>query len=438
VTSRNRRKTGIGLAVALAAVAAAAILVAAGCGGAPKPKVVIIGIDGMEWEIADALLEEGKMPNLARVIEAGTRSDFHSLVPLQKSPAIWTTLATGKGLSKHRIGGFVGDTEDQPLMNSTGWRARSVWDILGEKGYTVGLVGWLVTWPAQEVNGYCVTERITYSPEDGYPHIPDLVYPPELEAELEPLRASMTGTTDEEVEDLLSGEDWRRGMESRVWGGVQTVRTIYASDETIRNVSNHLLATREQPDFFAVYFLGVDRASHRFWGPMRPWSVSMRMDDEVIEAFKNVVPAYYERVDELIGEVLDAVDENSVIIVCSDHGFRGPLRTKEGMQLGIKMHRDIGILAAKGPGIRKGATLTNASVLDLTPTILALLGEPVGRDMDGFVLTELIEEDILAENPVEYIDTYEKEEQPEDSDEPIESDLDDAIREELRSLGYIE
>jgi predicted AlkP superfamily phosphohydrolase/phosphomutase len=227
-------------------------------------------------------------------------------------------------------------------------------------------------------------------------------------------------------------------MESRVWGGVQTVRTIYASDETIRNVSNHLLATREQPDFFAVYFLGVDRASHRFWGPMRPWSVSMRMDDEVIEAFKNVVPAYYERVDELIGEVLDAVDENSVIIVCSDHGFRGPLRTKEGMQLGIKMHRDIGILAAKGPGIRKGATLTNASVLDLTPTILALLGEPVGRDMDGFVLTELIEEDILAENPVEYIDTYEKEEQPEDSDEPIESDLDDAIREELRSLGYIE
>jgi predicted AlkP superfamily phosphohydrolase/phosphomutase len=164
----------------------------------------------------------------------------------------------------------------------------------------------------------------------------------------------------------------------------------------------------------------------------------MRIDDDVVEAFKNVVPAYYERVDEMIGEVLDAVDEDSIVIVCSDHGFRGPLLTKEGMQLGIKMHRDIGIFAAKGPGIRHSASLTNASVLDLTPTILALFGEPVGRDMDGFVLTELIEEDFLAEHPVEYVDTYEKEREPEDSDEPIESDLDDAIREELRSLGYIE
>jgi predicted AlkP superfamily phosphohydrolase/phosphomutase len=416
----------------------AAVLVAGGCGSAPKTKVVIIGIDGMEWEIADALLEEGKMPNLARVIEEGTRSDFHSLVPLQKSPAIWTTLATGKGLHKHRIGGFVSDTEEQPLMNSLGWRARSIWDILGEKGYSVGLVGWLVTWPAREVNGYCVTERITYSPEDGYPHIDNLVYPPELEAELAPLRASMTGTTNEEIADLMSGDKWRGGQETRTWSGVQTVKTIYASDETIRNMANHLLATKEQPDFFAVYFLGVDRASHRFWGPMRPWTVSMKMDDDVVEAFKGVVPAYYERADELIGDILDAVDENSVVIVCSDHGFRGPLRTKDGMQLGIKMHRDIGILAAKGPGIRKGATLTNASVLDLTPTILTLFGEPVGRDMDGFVLTELIDEELLVERPVEYVDTYEKDIEPEGSDEPIETDLDDAIREELRSLGYIE
>jgi hypothetical protein len=82
--------------------------------------------------------------------------------------------------------------------------------------------------------------------------------------------------------------------------------------------------------------------------------------------------------------------------------------------------------------------MRNANVLDLTPTILALLGEPVGRDMDGFVLTGLIDEGHLADYPVTYLDTYERDDEPEQSDEPIESALDDAIREELRSLGYIE
>jgi len=410
-----------------------------GCGSAPDTKVVIIGIDGMDWMVADPLIEAGKMPNLARIIKEGIRSDFHSLMPLQKSPAIWTTLATGKGLQKHGIGGFVEGVEEQALLNSTGWRARSIWDILGEKGYSVGVVGWLVTWPAQKVNGYCVTDRITYSPEDGYPSIPDLTYPPELEDELVPLRASMAGTSDDEVAGLVGGDSWRGGgEESLTWGGVQTIKTIYASDQTIRNAALHLLDTREQPDFLAVYFLGVDRVSHRFWGPMQPWTVDMKMEDEVIEAFKGTVPGYYERVDAMIGEILDSIDENSTVIVCSDHGFRGPLRTQQGLQLGIMMHREIGVLAAMGPGVRKGATLTSASVLDLTPTLLALFGEPVGRDMDGFVLTELLDEQFLDDRPVTYVETYEKEREPGQSEEPIESELDDAIKEELRSLGYIE
>ncbi|MCK4679533.1 hypothetical protein KAT82_00250, partial [bacterium] len=100
--------------------------------------------------------------------------------------------------------------------------------------------------------------------------------------------------------------------------------------------------------------------------------------------------------------------------------------------------RELGILAAVGPGIRRGVTLANANVLDLTPTILALLGEPVGRDMDGFVLTGLIDEGHVADHPITYVDTYERDEPPEQSEEPVESALDDAIREELRSLGYIE
>ncbi len=420
------------LSVALAA------LFFGGCGTAPDTKVVVIGIDGMDWSLADPLIEQGKMPNLARVLSEGTRAELRSLMPLQKSPTIWTTIATGKGPRKHGIGDFVAGSDEQPLLNSNGWRTRSIWDILGESGRTVGILGWLVTWPAQEVDGYCVTDRIVYAPEDGYSSIPHLTYPTELEEELAPLRVSLASTTMDDVADLMSGDVWQDGEEAITWIGVQGLRGIYASDQSILAMSEYLLESREQPDFYAVYFLGLDRCCHRFWGPMRPYTVDIKVDEKINEAFENVIPRYYERVDLLIGDVLDSIEPNSIVIVCSDHGFYGPRRTKEGLQLGISMHRELGILAAMGPGIRRGATLANANVLDLTPTILTLLGEPVGRDMDGFVLTGMIDEDHLADHPVTYVDTYERDEPPEQSEEPIESALDDAIREELRSLGYIE
>jgi len=426
-----------GVTVLLISVALAALF-AGGCGTAPDAKVVIIGIDGMDWSLADPLIEQGKMPNLARVLSEGTRAELRSLMPLQKSPTIWTTIATGKGPRKHGIGDFVAGSDEQPLLNSNGWRTRSIWDILGESGRTVGVLGWLVTWPAREVEGYCVTDRIVYAPEDGYSGIPHLTYPTELEEELAPLRVSLASTTMDDIADLMSGDVWQDGEEAVTWTGVQGLRSIYASDQSILAMSEHLLESREQPDFYAVYFLGLDRCCHRFWGPMRPYTVDIKMDEKITEAFENVIPRYYERVDLLIGDVLDSIDENSIVIVCSDHGFHGPRRTKEGLQLGISMHRELGILAAMGPGIRQGTTLANANVLDLTPTILALLGEPIGRDMDGFVLTGMIEEGHLADHPITYVDTYERDEPPEQSEEPIESALDDAIREELRSLGYIE
>lgn len=53
-------------------------------------------------------------------------------------------------------------------------------------------------------------------------------------------------------------------------------------------------------------------------------------------------------------------------------------------------HRREGIFIAQGAGIRSGVTLPEASILDLAPTMLHLLAEPVPRIMDGRVLTEAL------------------------------------------------
>lgn len=93
-------------------------------------------------------------------------------------------------------------------------------------------------------------------------------------------------------------------------------------------------------------------------------------------------------------------------------------------------HHPEGVLIAAGPGIRRGFQFEQASVLDMTPTMLALLGLPVGRDMDGRVLEELFAEKL----PVQFIDTWENAEPQFEKDE---EEATEELKNHLRSLGYL-
>ena len=66
-----------------------------------------------------------------------------------------------------------------------------------------------------------------------------------------------------------------------------------------------------------------------------------------------------------------------------------------------------GVLLVAGAGIRPGASAARASVLDVAPTLLYLLGLPVARDMGGRVLTELLDPGFAEDNPVTFIPSYE-------------------------------
>jgi predicted AlkP superfamily phosphohydrolase/phosphomutase len=403
-----------------------------------RPKVVLIGIDGLDWNVADPLLREGKLPNIARIINGGVRADFQSLEYGSKSPIIWTTIATGKGPQKHGIADFLENSNEAPLYNSNGWRARAVWDILGEAGFTVGVINWMVSWPAQPVNGYNVTDRIIFTERDGFDPIEHTTYPEALLKELEPVQSSALETSDDAIAPLLNGDVWKTDEVPACRDAATTVRIIYSNDQTVANVAQYLLESREQPDFFAVYLNGADVASHYFWGPMDPSTVDLIMPDQLVEMCKDVIPRYYQRMDGIVGEILDRIDENSTVVLCSDHGFQGPVRTKQGLRLGIWMHRPVGVFAAKGPGIAPTDRPIDASVFDVTPTLLAMFGVPVGRDMDGFVLTDILAPDVLHGRPVEYVDTHERAKEGRAEDQPVESPVDDEIKERLKSLGYIE
>ena len=98
-------------------------------------------------------------------------------------------------------------------------------------------------------------------------------------------------------------------------------------------------------------------------------------------------------------------------------------------------HRRDGILIAHGKAFKKGAEIQGARLIDMAPTILYLMGQPVPEDMDGRVLEELFEPAFIAANRVQVGGG-----QGLDAEQGAQySDEEAAIVEErLKALGYIE
>lgn len=410
----------------IALVALAAILLASGCGsgdGTVDRRFLLIGLDGAEWSIVDPLIEQGRLPNIAALMESGVSCRLRSLEPKQKSPTIWTTIGTGKLPEKHGITDYIDPTSKQ-LLTSNVRTARMFWDILGEHGFTVTVIGWLVSWPAEPVNGTMVTDYFRYRPREDR-RTDGLTYPDELAAEVAPLRVQSETIPDEEVERLydldnaMTGEEAQRLDVERMFvemraiseieGNISQLKDHYAGDATFMAVAKHLM--RQRPtDVSVVYLRGTDSMSHRFWPASFPEEVEVDVPETEIRVFGETMERYYEHADALVGELIEQFGDDATVMLCSDHGFEGPRPGRR--RGGINDHGPIGVFALSGDGVRSGVTIAEHSVRDITPTILALFGLPVGDDMDGAVMRDAFEDDFLRAHPVRVIPTYETTDEP--------------------------
>ena len=65
-------------------------------------------------------------------------------------------------------------------------------------------------------------------------------------------------------------------------------------------------------------------------------------------------------------------------------------------------HKTYGFLIASGKHISRGKTFEGASIMDIAPTVLYLMGQSIPKDMDGKVLLDIIDGDFKSNNPVRY------------------------------------
>ncbi|OAI51352.1 hypothetical protein AYO44_00650 [Planctomycetaceae bacterium SCGC AG-212-F19] len=360
-----------------------------------RKKVLLIGWDAADWKVIHPLLDAGKMPNLERLVAQGTMGQIATLHP-PLSPMLWTSIGTGKRPFQHGIHGFTEPTPDgigiQPVTNLSR-RCKAVWNILNQSGLRSIVVGWWPSHPAEPLDGVMVSDhyhRARGPLKNGWPLLPGSVHPPALHETLAELRFH----PDELVGPMIDffvprARDIDQTKDRRLVG----LATTLCECVSIHSAATWLLDN--QPwDFFAVYYDAIDHFCHGYMKYHPPRQDFIPEKD--FEIYQNVVSAAYRFHDEMLGTLLQKAGPETTVVLLSDHGFH-PDHLRPRMIPAIPAgpaieHRDFGILAMRGAGIKKDELLHGASVLDITPTVLTLYGLPVGADMDGKVLVGAFEQ----------------------------------------------
>jgi len=364
-----------------------------------RPPVIWLGLDGLDWELLDRLSREGKMPNWKRLVSEGYAADLESFYPVL-SPILWTTAATGVGPDVHRVLDFQEtDPKTGTKLPVSGFSRAvpAVWNLASAAGRKVGVVGWWATHPAEEVNGFFVSDRASPLLFGELPRA-GVAFPVSLAAGVDQVIARDGAVSDAELArfvdvpaaEITSARSSGAGMENAI---VALSRILSATRVNHRIARD--LYDRNLPDLTALYLQGTDEIGHVF----APY-VAPRLDCTSVADFARyhrAVDVYYGIVDRLLGQWMRRAEEDgATLVIHSDHGFkwgedRTCARSSFNWSTAAYWHRVKGVFVAWGARVRPSKARAKASLFDIAPTVLCLLELPADRRMSGRALTSAFE-----------------------------------------------
>jgi predicted AlkP superfamily phosphohydrolase/phosphomutase/tetratricopeptide (TPR) repeat protein len=406
-----------------------------------KNKLLLIGWDAADWKIIGPLMAKGHMPALQKMIKNGVYGNMSTMNP-PYSPMLWTSVATGKTPDKHGVMGFIevvpGEQKLRPVTAHSR-KVKAVWNILHNQGLKSNLVGWWPSFPAEPINGVVVSDkfqRVATDPKKIKKMIPRTIHPESMVKNLEDLRMFPWEVTKEHILPFMPNA--AKIDQSGSNNGIVPFSNILSQNVSLHNASTYLLRNTEW-DFMAVYFDMIDHFCHGFmkYHPPKLKGVTQ----EKYDIYNDVVNGAYRFQDMMLGRVLELVDDDTTVIVMSDHGFEsGNRRILEMPKVAAAPaldHRQFGIFVASGPNIKKNEKIFGLGLIDVAPTILHHFDLPVGRDMDGKVNLDIFKE---AKTP-KFIDSWENQEGDFgllEKEQANEAFSDDETMEQLIELGYVE
>lgn len=257
----------------------------------PAGKAVVLGIDGVPYSLLNELTSRGMMPNAARLLQQGTLRRMESTLPCVSSVA-WTSFRTGVNPGQHGITGF---TDRLPGSYKTYFPTTSHLtiptyeehaDCLGLKVFVMGMP--LNYPPVPLTNGVSVGCFLS-------PSIEKAVDPPETLDQLKAVNYRI------DVEAGLASKDPGRFIEQ-----------LFDTTDGYRNAMFRIW-DREDWDLMMIHFMSTDRLHHFMWD---------QYEDPDAAHHKDFL-RLYSRIDEIIGEVASRIQDDTLLMMLSDHGFCG-------------------------------------------------------------------------------------------------------------------
>ncbi|MFQ5866016.1 MAG: alkaline phosphatase family protein, partial [bacterium] len=251
-------------------------------------KVFVISIDGVPYSFMRKSIEEGHFPNFKRFLDHGDFKRMNSVQPTISSVA-WSSYMTGKNPAKHNIFGFVDQklgTHEIFIPTSVNMTSDTIWDIMSRAGKKIFVMNVPVTYPPRSVNGIMIGCFLCSQ-------IEKIARPPAVSAELKKMGYKI------DADAWIARENLDKFL-------VEVNTTLEKRVEAM-----FYYMEKEDWDFFQTHIMETDRMNHFFWEHME------HSDPKYTKAFFD----FYKRVDEVLGEVDQKINDEVAFIVLSDHGF---------------------------------------------------------------------------------------------------------------------
>lgn len=263
---------------------------------ASNRRLLVIGLDCAAPEL---IFEAWRadLPALNHLMRRGVSARMESCIPAITVPA-WSCMMSSHDPGQLGVYGFR-NRADHSYSNMTVATSRAItaprlWDILGAAGKRVGVIGVPQTYPVSPVNGELVSCFLTPSARSQY------TYPPTLK---------------DEIATWIDGELLMDVPNFRSEDKAAILRDIYRMSGQHFEICKRLLA-RQRYDFFMTVDMGVDRIHHGFWKEMDPRHPKYTPGSP----FANAIHEYYRYVDQQIADLLELVEDDTIVLVISDHG----------------------------------------------------------------------------------------------------------------------
>ena len=257
-------------------------------------KICVLGLDCAAPEI---IFGDERLVNLRRLMDAGVYGRLESVYPPITVPA-WMCMCTSQDPGSLGVYGFrnrIDHSYDKlGFANSASIKALAIWDQLAREGKRSIIVGVPPNYPPRRINGISIGCFLTPDTTTN-----DFTHPASLKLKLNEL----VGEYPVDVKNFRTDrKDWLKDeifkMSEKQWKVV------------------HWLLKEQEWEYFHFVDIGLDRMHHGFWNYFDEKHVQFQPGNP----YQNAIPEYYLWLDGQIGKALELLDEDTVILVVSDHG----------------------------------------------------------------------------------------------------------------------